>query len=342
MRALLAAVGTVLWLAMAPAPVAAEDGLVGTVLRADPDRLCAATGIVEISRGAIAVVDDAVADLAFGFEEKDGALVAARNRNVDFGTIPDGERPRGVAAAARVIRHVALVGSHARSEAECAPRPEHERMLFLDLDAAGTAKTAFAVDDAPIMQKLRNGDEAACLQDLFTISARPYPATRAFCRALVAAERSAAGGACTAFAIAGAAPLLESQRERLWLGLRAPLVDGKAVLLRLSRIDAFRFDALALVDLGGEGIRALATHGRKLYAIAGSADAGKARALWTLTPGMDPEALFAPTRVRADLPGSSAAMLSTTDALVVVASGTAGTPGGPCKEPARQYRLPVD
>lgn len=335
-------VGTATVLATATPSPAAET-IAPTVLHADPDRLCEASGVASPSRGSVVVVDDEIDDLAFGFTAENGALVAAPARNVRLAAIPEDERPHDVEAVARVVQYLVLVGSHSRNEA-CEVRPNRERMLVARLDETGaSARAEFALDDAAVMQKIRSGDETTCLQELFTEAARPYPATRAFCRALVDAERTASKERCATFAIEGAATLLEDKRERLWLGFRAPLVDGKAVLVRLARIDQFRFDVLALVDLGGQGIRELAPRTRALLAIAGpSADAPTPAALWKLTPRFDPANYFEPALVRKDLPTSSEGMLATDDGLVVVVDGAAGTDRGPCTEPARQYRLPLD
>ena len=335
-------VGTATGLAAATPSPAAET-IAPTVLRADPDRLCEASGIASPSRGSVVVVDNEIDDLAFGFAAENGTLRAASAANVGLTAIAQDERPHDVEAVARVVQYLVLVGSHSRNE-DCEIRPNRERMLVARLDEAGTsARTEFALDDAAVMQKVRSGDETTCLQELFTQTARPYPATRAFCRALVDAERAASKAGCATFAIEGAATLFEEGRDRLWLGLRAPLVDGKAVLVRLARIDELRFDVLALVDLEGRGIRELASRNRALLAIAGPpVDAPTPFALWKLTPSFDPADYFAPALVRKDLPTSSEGLLPTDDGLVVVVDGAAGTDGGPCKEPARQYQLPLD
>ncbi len=63
---------------------------------------------------------------------------------------------------------------------------------------------------------------------------------------------------------------------RLWIGLRAPLVDGKAVLLRqVKDLDEFKFDGVAFVELGGRsdfpnyGIRELTLSGDRIWGIGG-------------------------------------------------------------------------
>ena len=80
----------------------------------------------------------------------------------------------------------------------------------------------------------------------------------------------------TPFNVEGAASVAAIDgARRTWLGLRAPLVHGKAVLLRLATLGGasekrIRFDGIALVDLAGKGIRELTTAGGSLWGIAGS------------------------------------------------------------------------
>ena len=72
-----------------------------------------------------------------------------------------------------------------------------------------------------------------CLSALFV---SPPPAlAREVCAALLQAERQASPARCETFNIEGAVGVPnESGADRLWLGLRSPLVEGHAVLLRLA------------------------------------------------------------------------------------------------------------
>lgn len=74
-----------------------------------------------------------------------------------------------------------------------------------------------------------------------------------------------------AFNIEGAVVVKdEDDEKRVWVGLRAPLVDGKAVMLRLTKKrDKFRFREIALVDLNNHGIRALERKGNTVWVVAG-------------------------------------------------------------------------
>ena len=61
-----------------------------------------------------------------------------------------------------------------------------------------------------------------------------------------------------AFNVEGAVALPGASDDEVWVGLRAPLVDGKAVLVRhKAGLKALEFDAARFVDLDGWGIRDL-------------------------------------------------------------------------------------
>ena len=64
-----------------------------------------------------------------------------------------------------------------------------------------------------------------------------------------------------------------SGKPRIWLGLRAPLVGKRAVLLRVAPLGATKqrltFDDIATIDLGGQGIRELTSSEGWIWGIAG-------------------------------------------------------------------------
>lgn len=65
---------------------------------------------------------------------------------------------------------------------------------------------------------------------------------------------------------------LHGDADGLWIGLRAPIVDGKAQLVHLADpAGAARIDRVVAVDLGGRGFRALEAHQGALYVAAGPA-----------------------------------------------------------------------
>lgn len=145
-------------------------------------------------------------------------------------------------------------------------------------------------------QEVRWNNGWRCATALSGVSS-PY--RDAFCQAVDAA-------AAKATAIAGSAASEARKKEHcrevsglnfegavthgsaVWLAARAPLVDGKAVLLRMpvepaSGLPAMRFDQLKLLDLGGRGVRELSADGAVLWIVAGPpADADTAFALFRM------------------------------------------------------------
>jgi hypothetical protein len=79
---------------------------------------------------------------------------------------------------------------------------------------------------------------------------------------------------------------LHAADGQLWLGLRAPIVEGKALLVQLIGTDAEPTVARVLhVDLDGRGWRGLEPHGGLLYGLAGPSDGDGGFRLLTLDVG---------------------------------------------------------
>jgi hypothetical protein len=119
---------------------------------------------------------------------------------------------------------------------------------------------------------------------------------------------------------------------RIWLGLRAPLVAGKALLVALGEdlVAAPVPSAPVEVDLGGDGIRDLLPWQGGLLVLSGpDVDVARPHRLWWLaTPGALPVAL--PVK----LPPSAEGMARLTDSSLIVVTDGDGKPGDPCGAPA--------
>lgn len=118
---------------------------------------------------------------------------------------------------------------------------------------------------------------AKCESELFQLDAADAKGRALAAQACAAFARSDENAsqqrdACeSAFNIEGAAliPGTDGVR-RLWLGLRSPTLDGKALLLRCKPGDALRFDGIASVDLGDRrGVRDMAWAKDRLWLLAG-------------------------------------------------------------------------
>ena len=190
------------------------------------------SGAVQLSDGRVLVVEDELAH-AFTVLELDehGGLSAA---GVELEADVDLDDLEGLAADSR--GWVYAITSHSTTE-KGTSQPERERLV------------RFVVED------LRAGD----VQTIHGLSE------------MIANEISALDpmGDRSAKAIRRRLNVeglgLDVDGERLLIGLRAPLVEGRAVVVPLGNMDAAfdgleapRLDPLILLDLGGEGVRGLA------------------------------------------------------------------------------------
>lgn len=298
---------------------------------ASPDAPLVAPSLCEASAaiaapwdpGLVLVGDNEVDDQIFAFAREGERLVFRRAL-----ALPKEGRPDDIEALAAVGGQLLVVGSHGPAKSG-EPRPRRARLAFYGPDGAGgSLRLVRALDDAARLDAARR-DPAACLATLFV---SPAPAQAgAVCRALVAAAPQVEGAA--AFAGPGSAA------PRVWLGLRTPLVEGRAVLLRLTPdLEQLRFDAVALADLAGRGVRELAVNGETLAGIAGDrADGGASSRLWqvSLSDVFD-GARLAPSWGEV-LPDDAEGLLPlAAGAIVVVDVERTGGGSTPCSAPARQ------
>jgi hypothetical protein len=130
-------------------------------------------------------------------------------------------------------------------------------------------------------------------------------------------------------------------RGALWLGLRGPLVDGKAALLELTGNPQDPSAGRSVVrtvplDLGGLGVRDLAPKGDGFVVIAGPTGEAKGPfELWWFTA---PDA--AGQRLDTVLPPNAEGLAIAPDGTALVVTDGAGTPGA-CKTAATWERVRV-
>jgi hypothetical protein len=217
--------------------------------------------------------------------------------------LPMGAAVGDIEALAMVGGDVIVVGSHSR-KSNCERDIHRLRVArFPGLTAATTVAEASVeawrtkllecstrlirladADDTPEQRALRDS-ACAAIAEAETQAGEDEQTDAA------AKERCA-----TTFNVEGAVTLRDhGGAERVWLGLRAPLVDGRAILLRIATLDqtpdGLTFDGIAAVELGGLGFRELTTSGESLYGLAGPVpDRGDGR-VWrirasTIHPGV--------------------------------------------------------
>lgn len=123
----------------------------------------------------------------------------------------------------------------------------------------------------------------------------------------------------------------------LWLGVRSPLVDGKAILLQLDA--ALKVARMVTVDLGGAGVRDLvAAPGVGFYALAGPLDDNQAPGqVWaSASPGA------VATKLGVAVPAHAEGLALVGDGTALIVTDGDGEPGSACAKPATwvKVRLP--
>ena len=209
----------------------------------------------------IVVADNERHQQLYVFKLKDGRLDPD-----EIWQMPAKNRPRDVEALARLGDDLVVVGSLSRNN-HCERKEDRQRLRRLTSRHDGTLEETCAgfLDAAESWKQAMANGGALCLSTLF---ASPPPAGAGeVCEALAAAEGQATDERCEVLNVEGA---FGAAHGRLWLGLRAPLAGGRALMLRLTPgLDELRFDSVVLLDLKTRGIRELALAGDHLYGIAG-------------------------------------------------------------------------
>lgn len=278
----------------------------------------------------VLVADNEVHSEIFAFSAEEGGRLTGQ-RSV---ALPPGA-PRDIEALASVGDSVLVVGSFSRNK-RCEVKRKRQRMMVVQW-REGRLEATRSVDGAAALNEAARS-VSSCLSRLF--GSERIPGAREVCAALVGAEKAAqAGTSCDTMDVEGAVAV---DGERVWLGLRRPLSEGRAILLRLAPpLESFRFDRVALVDLQGRGVRELTREGDRIWGIAGpTADSREPFRLFSF-PAAELGQQLRPT-VRLDprlLPTSSEGLVLAADRLTVVIDGDEGTEGM-CRQPSGQASIP--
>lgn len=121
---------------------------------------------------------------------------------------------------------------------------------------------------------------------------------------------------------------------RRWLGLRAPLVDGKAPLLMLTP-DGGAVERTDLLDLGGYGVRELTPWRGGLLVVAGpvSDEAAPHRLYWL------PDIQGAPKPLPVELPASTEGLAAAEDGDTILVTDGSGQAGTICEQASTWHRI---
>lgn len=274
-----------------------------------PAGLCEASGAAFVGE-ALFVVDDDRPHTLFRLRRDPstpGALVAD-------GTVPlaDGG-PDDLEGLTPLRDALVATGSFGRSRT-CKVRPERARLL---LWPAARPTEARARELPHLAEALQS--ERACLEALFVTP--PPEGAAGLCRVLVEAERGANRQSCPTLNVEA---IVADPAGALWLGLRRPLLDGRAVLVRVAPgASLLRFDAVATLSLGRRGLRDAAVDGGNLLLLAGPVDDGPE--LFTLESvpltALVPGAALTPASKGRSLPRGAEALAPAPDGLWVLTDG---------------------
>jgi len=156
-------------------------------------------------------------------------------------------------AVARHSDHTWWIGSHDRGKGT-SPREARQRLFQHDGTTAGVLRT-------DLLERLAQHEEVA----------RVLAATEG----ITSKHRSG-------LSIEG----LAADDDGLWVGFRAPVVDGRALVVHVADPAGGAIPSAPVwLDLGGRGVRALERVGSRIYVVAGPAEADGAFAVYRWAPG---------------------------------------------------------
>jgi hypothetical protein len=244
--------------------------------------VCEASAAIEVScvddprASCIWVGDNEQEDKVFEYAaDTNGKLTPTQHFEIKLGNAEVGD----IEALVQDEKGLLVIGSHSR-KSDCMKDTKHDRVavarvlrdpLRAELVASGQGwedritgcdSTWIKLEDAPP-------------------GSLTGPLRSDFCAAIAAAEKAADAVAGDKSQCAGEVMNVEgavavpdaSGKPRIWLGLRAPLVGKRAVLLRVAPLSATKqrltFDDIATIDLGGKGIRELTISEGWIWGIAG-------------------------------------------------------------------------
>ena len=315
--------------------------------------LCEASAVVWPGEDHLLVGDNEVRGSLFAFSLNDGRLDPRQSIEYSLGDgveISDIEALVGLRSG-----EVVVFGSHGRNS-RCRDRENRRRFLRGRPTADGFVASSAGVIAAR--------EKISC-NSLFGEISNNRPLLASVCERVDAVEQAAdriwdsddsdddKANACNEaqpFNAEGALAISDAGEERVWIGLRSPLLPSAAVgggndmaiLLRLKSLDGYAFDEVALVDLGGAGIRDLTVSNGWILGIAGPpADSDVDFRLWMFPADqLEAGATITPTFIQSPRLPTSAEGLAVVESNVhVVIDGDQGD--NLCIAPSEHLALPL-
>lgn len=301
------------------------------------------------------VGDNEVRDELFLYRLENGRVSEDSRQSLSLDSILSGEGDReeelsDIEALAPVSpNEIAIFGSHSRNSA-CDTKKKRRQYLHAELQESTLVEGSLP----PVKSK-----KHSCKR----LFGRPLDELKGTLRSVCDAIETAEGEAEAAFALSdevdqreacsssaafnleGAVAVpAENGDLRVWIGLRAPLVDNKAVLLRqISSRETFQFDIAVLVDLGGFGVRDLTYAHGQLWGIAGPpTDADDPHRLWRFAPETLADDTVIEPQHLGELPNFSEGLAIHEDTAIVLLDGDEGDEAGSCAVDSQYMTKQVD
>lgn len=326
----------------------------------DLDRypVCEASAAIEVpcvddsTASCLWVGDNEQEDKVFEYAaDANGKLTPTQHFAIKLGNAKVGD----IEALVQDEQGMLVIGSHSR-KSDCTPDTKHDRVavarvlrdpLRAELVASGQGWEDRLIGCDSTWVKLEDTEPGSLTSRL----------RNDFCTAIVASEKAAdavAGDKSQCMGevmnVEGAVAVSDaSGKPRIWLGLRAPLIGKRAVLLRVAPLGATKqrltFDDIATIDLGGKGIRELTISEDWIWGIAGCVpDCSEPSHLWRVKV----DALKSGAAITSvefvkggELPPSAEGLViqSAAKRAIVLADGDKGEVKGHCATAAQQLTV---
>ena len=307
-------------------------------------RLCEASAALVVdcpgsTSRCLLVGDNEEEESLFWFRLDDQGVDPARQKTLEL----KGPKLGDIEALAGLANgKIVAFGSHSRNSA-CVRVPEKLRFGVID-----------RLTDQPVAVTLTQSEAIHC-DALFGKHRPGQSLIPSACTAIETAEKAAekvkgAKEKCNqvqAYNAEGAVNVSRTEVADIWIGLRAPLLPhprkkkapGLALLMHLKGLDAYAFDKVAALDMGGRGVRELAyTNDGWVWVIAGPPqDLKEPFQLWRFAvERLGANEIIKPERVHGDLPTSSEGLAVFKDKLLILIDGSKATKERPgkCEKPA--------
>lgn len=283
--------------------------------------------------------------------DANGKLMPTKHFEIKLGNAEVGD----IEALVQDEQGLLVIGSHSRKN-DCTKDTKHDRVAVARV-LRDPLRAELVASGQGWEDRLTGCDSTWVKLEDTQPGSVASPLRSAFCAAIAAAEKAADAVAgdksqCTSevMNVEGAVAVPDaSSKPRIWLGLRAPLVGNRAVLLRVAPLGATKqrltFDDIATIDLGGKGIRELTISAGWLWGIAGCVpDCSEPSHLWRVKADAlkSGAAITGVEFVRGgELPSSAEGLViqSAAKRAIVLVDGDKGDVKGHCAMAAQQLTV---